>query len=484
MNSFIPINRLPKKVLSLISTHLPSQNDRFRIAFVCRHWRRSFLQNATLSSHPCFSKGEVYARTIPEGAEASMRSILLASSVGPIGIVMLPPPHAKQIVELEFMNNRWADVRRFSEINSGLLPLLRIITIDIVEGINRNSSNASISPPQPLFSEAVGLKMLRLHSKVPPFLGHFNFPNLLSFTLSVTSAEQFRGSQLLDFLEASPMLKEAYVKILTALSLEGIPRERVVVLRHVKNLDLTASDGGAGYKLATHILCPSVRKASFTHMGEVGPYELPPPGTFPGSDSLNAIIRQYTRSPIEEVRLDITGPDHFIACSLVLRSADMAVINFRFQVDKDSHIPEFFSCDVFSIALRAIWDPLLANIKSLHIYGLDVKDGTAQDISYNFGGFLRFLGPLEELTICHCGMRPWFLYNTDIARCSPVRVLMLTDPWDTLTEDVAQGVVELAKTQHELGVPLERVTIRSRVLVADMEERLRPWVRIVDCAVP
>ena len=337
-----------------------------------------------------------------------------------------------------------------------------------------------VSPPHPLFSGAVDLKELRLHLEEPPFLSHFVFPNLTSFELSVTSEEQFRGSHLLDFLEASPILQVVDVKIFMALSLEGVPWERVVVLQHVESFCLAANDG---YKLAAHISCPSVKNTSLTYLNERGPFNDPPPETFPASDPLNAIIRQYTRSPIEEVTLDITDPDYFITCSLTFRSADATVVKFRFEVDDGDETPETFSCDVFSEACRAIRNlPRLADIKRLHIDGLDVEGESITRIAHEFGQILKSLGPLEELTIRYCDLRPYFFYYPEIVSYPPIRVLTLTDLWNTLRGDAVRGLVELVEVQHEMGVPFERVTIRSRGSLADVEERLRPWVGAVDCA--
>lgn len=49
-NSFVPINRIPMEVLSLIPTHLSHEKDLFHATSVCRHWRRTFVQHAVLWS--------------------------------------------------------------------------------------------------------------------------------------------------------------------------------------------------------------------------------------------------------------------------------------------------------------------------------------------------------------------------------------------------------------------------------------------------
>jgi hypothetical protein len=43
------------------------------------------------------------------------------------------------------------------------------------------------------------------------------------------------------------------------------------------------------------------------------------------------------------------------------------------------------------------------------------------------------------------------------------------------------AIVELAKSQHALGIPFQRVTVRARVLPAGMAEMLEAWVGVADC---
>jgi len=338
MNSLVPINRFPLNVLSLIPTHLSSQNDRFRATFVCRRWRRTFLQHVGLWSPLYLSKGEAYVKTLLERARGSPLTIL-AHCMDPIGTITLLPPYTKQIRGLEFENNHWADIQRFSEINSGPLPLLRTLDINVPQG-----QDVVTPPSHPLFSSATGLKEFSLHSEGSTFLSNFVFPNLTSFELSVDSGEQFLGSQLLDFLEASPVLQVVHMRIITALSLEDVPRERIVVLHNIKNLCLIANDLEPGYRLATHILCPSVEHTLLTHTLGRGLYLSAPLKYFPDSPSWNETILQYTRGPIEELALDIkTDSNHLIACSLTFRSANTTDIGFRFEITEDngrSSIPE------------------------------------------------------------------------------------------------------------------------------------------------
>ena len=425
-------------------------------------------------------------KTLLERAKGTPLTIV-ASRTDSVCTVSLLPPHTIQIANLEFTKNCWRDIQRFSVINSGPLPLLRTLNMNVVwRSWDEFDMGTSLSHSP--FSEAKGLKEFRLHSQASPFLSHFVFPNLTSFDLSATLVEEFRGSELLDFLEASPMLQVVRVKIVATLSLEGVARERVVVLQHVGSLCLTARDGGPGYELATHISCPSVKNTSITYMsgeegGNVAPLDL-----FPTLDSFNAIIRQYTRSPIEEIGLERTNDPtshKFITYSLTLLSADTTVINFHFKIIEFDGRADSLNCDVFSKACKTIQDlPLLANVKHLYIHGLpNTKIESTAQIAHEFGGLLKSLGPLEELTICRCDMRSFFLHYPEIiVGYPPIRVLTLSDPENTLKEDVAGRLVGLAKAQHRLGVPFERVTVHSPLPLADVGEMLSQWVGVVDCS--
>ena len=508
MNSLIPINRVPSDVLSLIPTHLPSQKDRFRVSFVCRHWRRTFLQNARLWYHLSLSKGEVYVKTLLERVKGSPLTIL-AGCMDPVETVTLLPPYTNQITELEFANSLWADIQRFSEIISGPLPLLRILNVNVVQGISRDGPDTMTPPSQPLFNGAVDLKIFRLRSEGSAFLSHFVFPNLTSFELSVASGE-FHCSQLLDFLEALPMLQVVHMKIATRLSFEGIPDGRLVVLHNVETFCLVASDSEGSHELATDISCPSAKYTSLTHIGEKDPDYAIHVESFPFPSSLNTIIHQYTKNSIEEVTLAMETNffDYTIACSLTFLSPDATTIKFRFEVtggygDRDDEedwvgcFPVVY-CGTLLDASESILDasksildvPLLADVKRLHLYNLFDPSRSTDAVADRFGVLFRSLGPLEELTVGCCDMRLCFfpfLYYRE-TRKEPVaypliRMLTISSPRGKFDEDVAAGLVKLAKAQHEQGVPFERVTIRVINPPAKMEEWLRPWVDVVDCCV-
>ena len=487
-NTFAPINRVPSDVLSLIPTHLPSQGDQFRASFVCRHWRRTFLRNAALWSRLRLSKGEAYMKTLLERAKGSPLTIL-ASHMDPVDAIRLLSPCANQIIGLEFAIDHWGDIHRFSEIISGPLPFLRTLEIDTDWEIGL----------LPIAKSTAGLKEFRLHLRSTPILGFFSFPNLTSFELSVVSAEVLCGSQLLKFLKASPMLRAVRFKIIAPISLDDIPQETVIVLHNVETFCLVARDGGSSYELATHISCPSAKHTSFTHARESEHYLDTPREKFPEA-SWKTIVRQYTTSPIEEVTFETTSDsDYLITCSLTFQSVDSTVIKLHFEVAEDRD-PDIYELETSFTAMYlftfcgasqtiGIRSPL-ANIKRLHMYGprnLD-DDSWIMNIGDKFRELIESLRHLEELTICRCDMRPYpFVYwgkrggYQGQVSYPPIKALTISYPSNIRNGEFVEDLVELARGQHERGMPFERVTIRMYGLPAEMEKSLRPWVGTVDC---
>ena len=67
--------------------------------------------------------------------------------------------------------------------------------------------------------------------------------------------EGVQASELLKFLEASPVLQKVYMRIIAGILLEDVPQGKTVVLPNVRTFSLVVSDGAPGYELAAHISC-------------------------------------------------------------------------------------------------------------------------------------------------------------------------------------------------------------------------------------
>jgi hypothetical protein len=442
------------------------------------------------------SKGEVYVKTLLERAKGSALDIT-TGGLDPIGAITLLPPHTKQIRYLHFACDYWASIQKFSEVNSGPLPLLTTLRISAINEINLEGPDHMTPPSLPLFSNAVNLKEFFLNSGGSPFLSHFRFPNLTTFELSTMPEGDFRVSQLLDFLEGSPMLRMVDVKITADIALGDVPQERVIVLPNLKSFYLFVTDGGPGREIAVHISCPSAKYTSLlyeTHISETTPREI-----FPSPVSWNAIIRQHSRSPVEEVTLDIRiALDPIVACYLTFRSFDASVIKLGFNAiasgdESDDEPSEGIHSEVFSQASRIIRDhPLLANVKRLRFnHGFYSFRYTLRGrITNEVRQLFKSVGPLEELTLNGCDLRSYLTPLVDPPEPSDIeqplifpqiKELKILHPTPSSWRECMGAVVKLAKSQHALEVPFERVTITMAPLPETIAEELRPWVGVVDC---
>ena len=481
-NSFITINRVPPEILSLICTNLPSQENRHRASFVCRHWRRTFIQCPELWSELSLSNGEVYVKTFLERAKGTPLDIVVDHGV-PVETVALLSSLTKQIRSLDFLSCKWAEIQRFSEVVSGSLPLLYALTIDFMVG--GGLDNVESTPPTlPLFSNAVNLKALHFHSTwaYSPFILHLVFPNLVSFNFSTEHWREFPALPLFDFLEGSPVLQTVKVQVPVNISFEGVPEERVVSLPSVENFTLIMNDGESGYKMAVHIRCPSARVTSIVHKPRVAMFleEI-----FPTPVSWNAIIRQYTTSPPEEATLEIR-PDYTpLICKLVFESFDSTRINLSFEVPVDSG--EFVVPDIEPLipkisaqAIQTIRNhPHLANIKRLHICNDFRSSGLIPDTASPVRQLINSMGFLDEMSIYQCDPIPYLRLIPEDGNEGPavfpsVKELTISHPINLF--DCQASIVGLAKSQHSRGIPFERVVIRGAMVVEGMEEALTPWV--------
>ena len=490
-NSFASINRIPLDVLSLIPTHLPSQADHFRASFVCRHWRKTFLQCAELWSKLTLSKGEVYVRTLLKRAKGSQLVIQVGHIKNPnvtVGTMKLLSPLTNRIRDLEFTHHNWAGIQKFMEINHGPFPLLDSLTFNITRDAGHSASNMTRPPFTHPFNTAINLRKFLFHSDstASPSLSHFVFPNLVVFEFTTWELDL---AVLLDFLEASPMLQTVGMTLVTDISLDGIPQGRVVILPNVESLNIFVYDDGPSYEIMARISCPSITSTSLAPEGNEE--YINTEKIFPTLALWNTIIQQYTRSPLEEVTLKLTGG---VSCTLTLQSSDTTVIQLRIFVGVYLHNGSAeVERDVLTKATSTILNhPQLANVKRFRIcHDYDCLSSTPTlHVTNEVRRLFRFLGPLDELTIYHSDIQPYFdsFRNTPEGHTeepvifSPIKDLTISHPTMTRLSDGAgtTAIVGLAQARHALGVPFERVIIRALWMPEGVEEGLRPWVGHVE----
>jgi hypothetical protein len=470
---------------------------------VCRRWRETFLQHGVLWSQLVLGKGEIYAKTLLERANGSPLDIITNSS-DPVSTIQLLSPHTQQIRSICFGCTDRKKIQRFLEINSGPLPLLRTLILNDVENFNLDDTNPITPHSTPLFSNGVNVEESTLRCLDGyPFLNCFYFPNLTVFEFSaLTGVFTYHALELLDFLEASPMLQTVSAKIMAGtIGLDAIPEERIVVLPNVKTFSLTVGgDVAGGYELATHISCPSVKHTSLIHerynINEV-PYLI-----FPPSHHMDAITRQYAMDPIEEVALEMNpNYDPIISCSLTFRSSNATTLELEFKIfrgdGEELNPPGALHWTTFCNASQTIQThQLLPNVKRLLIRYMCFISSLRDLRSFTdvFRMLVESMGPLEALSIFgwdpHIYLTPFLDSQEFRGSCNqdgpitypPIKELKIYHPLMLHNKErFTSAIIEFAKSQHARGIPFERLELCMEKLPTGMVEGLRPWVGAADC---
>ena len=467
-----------------VHTYLAEREDHIRVSFESDHSLENFISGVQQQERIPRPTGVGYQlMTCLERGRGSERTQISIRGGVPIPIIKVLLTCAKEIEGLDLECHLWADVEKFSRDFQSLLTLDRL-TLNVFRDRGLDPTN-----PHSLFNRAINLKTFCIHS-TSPFINYFNFPGLTSFELklSTTWKRLFSGLQLLDFLAASPLLEAVCIKIFANISLEGIPPERTVVLSHVKDLSLTVSDGGQGYKLAAYLKCPSVFSMVIRHKSGNG---ILPTEIFPALDSWKKIVGRCTsnQNPVE-VTLDLTTSPT-ISCTLIFLCSDMAAIRLKFEVIAKSIFPpvseEKWYMSVLTQATRTILKHQgLASVKRLAIsHGLpNPSPSQTLHIKNEARELFESLDPLDELAIYSCDPRP-YLHESEPEqiRFPPIERLTICRP-SCFDEDegFAKAIEEFADSQKKAGRPLNSVHVLIRMGSKPVEEdKLKGLVGSVKC---
>ena len=195
--------------------------------------------------------------------------------------------------------------------------------------------------------------------------------------------------------------------------------------------------------------------------------------------------------------------DPIIRSSLNFHSLDETdlQLGFRFaerngdEVDDAlmSFVVQEMYCEVFLQASRTIRNhPLVANVGLLHLFHsfLVLDSAQVRRLANEVRQLFASLGPLEELAIHCCDVRPYlasfftFLgsYEPDESTSfPPTKKLVVSHPSYPSREECAAAIGRLARSQHARGVPFENVTVYMENPPAEMAEGLQPWVGEAHC---
>ena len=468
-NSLVPVNVLPLDVLLLIPTHLTSLGDRLRTTFVCRHWRRAFLQHSPIWSqlHLTGWTSRHLLATLLERAKQSPLDVTLDYSNSQVSSVALLSPCTPQIRNLTLSHPSWDEIQSLSVAISGYLPLLHTLAIEDIE---------DDPDPQtfPLFEGAANMKKFVLAGCSILSLPHFAFPNLTIFRIETSEEEKpFPASPLLNFLEASPLLQK--VEIATSdVSFEDVPLDRVISLPHVTDFCLAiVSDWIFDWRLATHLSCPSVELARFARQPALYDDKIPE-DAFPSLLQWTAIVRQYTIGMVEEAKLKFEVNEG-LTCSVTFWSPNGASLDLIYHHPIEiggngrTALATKIWSDLFSQACRTIRDhPSLTNVGTLSIKGGGLLTGNLELTTNDVGKLLGSMGPLKRLHFDNCDLRPYLdsfletpLFPDAIQPTSfpPIEKFRVINPIQSLCDNVAYAtaIVKLVQSQRARGVPFKDV---------------------------
>ena len=392
-------------------------------------------------------------------------------------------PHTRQIRRLKFQRSYWVDILTFSELNPGPLPLLRSLEIYLI-----GQPNTSPIPSSPLFSGAVNLEEFVFSLGRVGLLDHFVFPNLTAFKITTPPTQALNALDLLNFLEASPMLRTVEMEINGKPTSDSIPQGTLVILPNVETFSLFGKVYGSNvYQLATHISCPRTKNTSLAQ--EMDDHEITEdPEVFPHPALWDTIVRQYSTGSVKEVVFEM-GDGGPAACSLTFKSPDGSIISLGLKVhmeeeDLDSTWGEVDSLLIVSQAFSTIRShPLLSHLKHLYLrdWTMNLGCDCVLPMVKAVGDLFRRLGPLDVLTINGWDATVFLAPFIDLPQFRHFeRVFPHVEQLTILhgrMDDYPRcmdAIVELAKSQYEKGKPFKRVivTVGSMEIPAGMKESI------------
>ena len=269
---------------------------------------------------------------------------------------------------------------------------------------------------------------------------------------------------------------------------EDVPPGRVIVLPHVKTFFLNITSYGLGCEITTHISCPFAKSVEFEHRLGCA-VEWVPKVIYPPSKPWNTIVHQYTKGTVERVVFEMTMDEEYhIYCSITFRSSDGAVLKLCYTHHNDEaeyemeEVLEERVPGIFSQAFQTVREhPRLANVKHLYIRGGNLVAGNLEPVADAVGRLFGSMGPLENLTLDGCDLRPYLdpFLDTPLSpeAIQPtsfplIKELVIVDPVQPFNDDTvcATAIVKLVKSQHARGIRFECVEFRTTVPTLVIDE--------------
>jgi hypothetical protein len=299
-NSFVPVNRLPPEVLSLIPASLHSKRDLINATAVCRYWRNTLLSSPNLwCDVDCpGSRGPLHEHMFREHLERS-REVPLNLRLTSVRYLPDLTPHLARFSALAIELAAPEQVGMIAAYFSHPAPILRRLSISAVPSWDE----AGLSIPSDLFGgDFASLRSLRIRGFSTLIMPQ-HFPHLTRFDFQTYRFTTFETDVMLEVLEHMPSLEVLHVKFCPAHDppLSSTPILRSVTLPKLKEVELSLEDLDPILPpLLSALTLPSAEKITIDTLPLVGGLVLP--------SSFKGQLPNFAETPVIDICL---GPKIF-----------------------------------------------------------------------------------------------------------------------------------------------------------------------------
>ena len=297
---FVPINRIPPEVLSLIPDHYDDDTavdqELISLTHVCRGWRDTFISRSSLWTQLDFTDVDK-TRTYIQRSRSS--PLDLDFTVGEVidDAFALVIPHIRRLRSLVIdQNTALPNALRHFRCHT---PLLEKLDIKIVSYRDPVLDHALFN------TDLSSLRDLRLNGVIT----HFPWKNLANLQVAYLDSRcySYETTQMLDFFESALLLHTVLLWYPMPTSSDASQR-RIVPLRHLKSFTIIASPLPS--TLLRHLRMPINASliSEFRSLGEESPFLDYLPQRSPNFENISHIttINLITDSDPKCVRL--SGP--------------------------------------------------------------------------------------------------------------------------------------------------------------------------------
>ena len=434
-NTFAPISRVPLEVLSLIPDYCKGE-ELIALTHVCRSWREIFISRASLWTFlncTSFDKTNTYIqRSKGSPLEISLVAPQYAHHLKARNLIL---PLTHRFKTLKFSGSS----RHFLELTQHFCspaPLLEKLDIQLYDETHAAIENTIFG------GNLSSLRELRLCGILID-LPWENMTNLTTFDFRRVPGGKISATQLLDFLEHSPLLRE--IKLMNSLPYSSnVPAKRMVSLYHLRLLRICAAPAHSILLNHLHIPIGTSITQEFNYDCETSPV----PGYFPKSldhlDNISHITSINLRFDLE-MAIRLNGPSGSLYALGVTDDAGFTPsVSERLILE---------SLNKFSVSTTE---------------RLAITDYTASADRFGAYEILILMDNLRTLTLIDCDNTSFILaLNPDrnaskTMLCPGLEELVLSfEDFENFEETCVDELLEMAKARASRGTKLSTLVIAS-----------------------